>query len=90
MTWITRKEKHEKETEKEKKLHEKEKEKKLHEKESFADILQIRCSYKFPKFHQEIPVLESLKVVGLKTPAQVFSCEICEIFKNTFSTQHLW
>ena len=27
----------------------------------------------------------SYKVAGLKeTPTQVFSCEICEIFKNTF------
>ena len=24
-----------------------------------------------------------------KTPAQVFSCEICEISKNIFSTEHL-
>ena len=24
-----------------------------------------------------------------KTPTQVFSCEFCEIFKNTFSTEHL-
>ena len=22
--------------------------------------------------------------------AQVFSCEFCEISKNTFSTEHLW
>ena len=25
-----------------------------------------------------------------ETLAQVFSCEFCEIFKNTFSTEHLW
>ena len=25
-----------------------------------------------------------------ETLAQVFSCEICEIFKNTFLTEHLW
>ena len=25
-----------------------------------------------------------------KTPAQVFSCEFCEILKNTFFTEHLW
>ena len=24
------------------------------------------------------------------TLAQVFSCEFCEIFKNTFFTEHLW
>ena len=28
------------------------------------------------------------KVTGLR-PEQVFSCEFCEIFKNTFSTEHL-
>ena len=25
-----------------------------------------------------------------RTLAQVFSCELCEIFKNTFFTEHLW
>ena len=25
-----------------------------------------------------------------ETLAQVFSCEFCEIFKNTFITKHLW
>ena len=25
-----------------------------------------------------------------KTLAQVFSCEFCEIFKNTFFTEYLW
>ena len=25
-----------------------------------------------------------------ETQAQVFSCEFCEIFKNTFLTDHLW
>ena len=24
------------------------------------------------------------------TLAQVFSCEVCEIFKNTFVTEHFW
>ena len=24
----------------------------------------------------------------METPAQVFSCEFCEIFKNTFFTEH--
>ena len=24
-----------------------------------------------------------------ETPAQVFSCEVCEMCKNTFSTEHL-
>ena len=35
------------------------------------------------------------KVAGLQlyrkeTLAQVFSCEFCEISKNTFSTEHFW
>ena len=25
-----------------------------------------------------------------ETLAQMFSCEFCEIFKNTFFTEHLW
>ena len=25
-----------------------------------------------------------------ETVAQLFSCEFCEIFKNTFLTEHLW
>ena len=25
-----------------------------------------------------------------KRDSQVLSCEFCEIFKNTFSTEHLW
>ena len=29
------------------------------------------------------------KVGVFDTPAQVFSCEICEIFKNRFFTEHL-
>ena len=35
-----------------------------------------RCCYKFCKFHRKAPMLES--------PTQVFSCEIFEVFKNTF------
>ena len=41
-------------------------------------------------------MLESLnKVADLnfikkETLAQVFSCEFCEISKNTFFTEHLW
>ena len=38
------------------------------------------------------------KVAGLrlatlskkKTLAQVFSCDFCEVYKNTFFTEHLW
>ena len=43
------------------------------------------CFQKFRKFHRKTPVLDSFfnKVAG-KTPTQVFSCENCEIFKNTY------
>ena len=30
------------------------------------------------------------KVVNKETLTQVFSCEFCEIFKNTSFTEHLW
>ena len=46
------------------------------------DVLKNFC-----KFHRKTPVLETLfnKVAGLKeTSTQVFSCENCKIFKNTF------
>ena len=29
-------------------------------------------------------------VIKKETVAQVFSCEICEISKNTFFTEHIW
>ena len=31
-----------------------------------------------------------LKALLKKTPAQVFSCEFCEILKSTFFIEHLW
>ena len=64
------------------------------EKQPFSDVLEKRFSEKFRKIHEKTPVLESLfnKVSGLKackfikkeTMAQMFFCEIYEIFKNTF------
>ena len=65
-------------------------------KQSFADVLQNRCSLNICKFHRKTPILEFLcfnKVAGLKAwnfikkrcfPTEVFSCKICEIFKDTF------
>ena len=59
----------------------------------FADILQNKRSWKFRKFHRKAPVLESLfnKVAGSRPVTLLkrgsnksVSCEICEIFKNTF------
>ena len=61
-------------------------------KQSFTDFLQYKCSLRFCKFQRETLVMESLynEVAGLevfnfiKKRFQVFSCEICEIFKNKF------
>ena len=54
----------------------------------------LRNFAKFTGKHQCQSLLFN-KVAGLqlylkKTPAQVFSCEFCEISKNTFFTEHLW
>ena len=58
-----------------------------------------RYSQKFRNFHRKTPVLESLlnKVAGLglqfyqkETSTQVFSCEVCKIFKSTYFEGHLW
>ena len=48
-----------------------------------------RVFLKIWKIHRKILVLKSLFPEGLQLyqkeiPTQVFSCEICEIFKNTF------
>ena len=68
------------------------------EKQSLADVLQNRCLKNFANFHLKTPVLESLcnKVAGLracnfikKRLQRMFSCEICEIFKNTYFEKHL-
>ena len=42
---------------------------------------------KFRKFHRKIVVLKSF--FHKETPIQVFPCEICEIFKNTYFEEHL-
>ena len=43
------------------------------------------CSKKFRKI--QVWVYNFVKKEAL---AQVFSCKFCEIFKSTFSTEHLW
>ena len=35
-------------------------------------------------------VAEACNFIKKETLAQVLSCEFCEIFKNTFFTEHLW
>ena len=60
----------------------------------FTNVLQNRCSYKFPDIHKKISVLESLfnKVTGLmvcnfiekEIPTQVLSCEYHKMFGKLF------
>ena len=38
----------------------------------------------------EISRPEGCNFIKKEIPAQVFSCEFCEISKNTFFTEHLW
>ena len=33
---------------------------------------------------------EACNFIKKETQAQMFSCELCEIFNNTFFTEHLW
>ena len=46
-----------------------------------------RCSWKLRKVHRKTSVPESL--FKNETLVQVFSCEFCEIFKNTILTKQL-
>ena len=64
----------------------------------FARSSHRTCSMKkgvlenFTKFARK-HLCQSLffnKVAGLRPEAQVFSCEFCKIFKNTFFTEHIW
>ena len=52
-----------------------------------------RVAIAFRISHQRCSMKKSLRTATLlkkKTLAQVFSCEFCEISKNTFFTEHLW
>ena len=44
------------------------------------------CSYQFHKIHRP----QACNFIKKEALAQVFSCEFCEISKNTFFTEHLW
>ena len=50
-----------------------------------------RCSLKFRKIHRKAPVSESqaCKFIQKETLVQVFSCELREVFKKNFFTEHL-
>ena len=43
---------------------------------------------KIHKFHRKTPVPEACKFIKKEALAQMFCCEICETFKNTFFIQH--
>ena len=59
-----------------------------------------RCSWKFRKIHRKTLQNQGLFLISCRLrPAtllkrgplvQVFSCGFCDIFKNTFFTEHLW
>ena len=67
-------------------------------KQPFANAIN-NIFLKFRNIHSEISVLESLlnkvaelqacNVIKKTTPTQVFSCEYCEVFKNSFFIEHL-
>ena len=59
-----------------------------------------RCFRNFTKFTgkdlyqshflNKVAGLQACNFIKKETLAQVLSCEFCEIFKNTFYTEHLW
>ena len=74
--------------------------------EIFKDTLFLSLSYTYAFINNEIKPgnklssvdqniceskrLEACNVIKKETPTSVFSCEFCEIFKNTFFIEHLW
>ena len=64
----------------------------------FSLYLEAATGGVYENIHMETPVLESLfnKAGGLRcanyqieTPTQVFSCDYCKVFKNTYFEEHL-
>ena len=53
------------------------------------DIL-IKLFYDIPYLTESAKRSEACNFIKKVTLAQVFSCELCEISKNTFFTEHLW
>ena len=66
--------------------------------QSFADVLKNRSSLKVHKIRRKTTVLKSLlqssfrftacNIIKKETSAKIFFCALCEIFKNTFLTEH--
>ena len=44
----------------------------------------------FPSLKDQKQKPKACNFIKKETLAQVFSCEFCEISKNTFFTEHLW
>ena len=53
-----------------------------------TEAIAWRCSQKFRRIHK-CPRVSFLISYRPKSLAQLFSCEFCEISKNTFFTEHL-
>ena len=45
---------------------------------------------KFTGKHLRQNLFQNFNFIKKETPVQVFSCEFCEISKNTFFTEHHW
>ena len=54
---------------------------------NFGHIISFACA---KQLLEPMPGAATRVVLWKKTLAQVFSCEFCEISKNTFVTEHLW
>ena len=70
----------------------------LHQKQPSEVFYKKWCSSKFGKCHRKTPVLEYFLMkfqawrsttLLKETPTQLFSCEICDILKNTYSEELL-
>ena len=63
----------------------------LHVIGKFPEAVAQICSVKkvFLQIHKKVRIL-ACNFIKKETLAQIFSCEFCEISKNTFFTEHLW
>ena len=53
-----------------------------------SEAVPSRMSQSWP-WNSQIAVKKKKNFIKKETLAQVFSCELCKIFKNTFFTEHL-
>ena len=71
------------------------------QKQMFADVIQNMRSYFVFNIQRKPTVLESLFIIELRalglqlkikieTPTQVFSCDCCDIFTNSFNGGYFW